>query len=105
MPKIYPRVTRAELQRSARKTSEGKGRASLPGVNTDAKHVNATDKLGYEANRDLAALIRKAVKAKRKSDKHGEHFVLGWRLYPNNSHPRWKDTAEHSCGCGCGCSA
>ena len=56
MPEIYPKVTRAKLKKGARKTSEGKGRAPLPGVKTDAKHVNATDKCGYQANRDLAAL-------------------------------------------------
>ena len=58
-----------------------------------------------EANRALATMIRKAVKAKKEGDKHGEHFVLGWRLYPNKDHPRWKDKDDHACGCGCGCSA
>ena len=43
MPEIYPKMTRAKLKKSARKTSQGKGRAPLPGVKTDAKHVNATD--------------------------------------------------------------
>ena len=42
MPEIYPKVTRAKLKKGARKTSEGKGRAALPGVKTDAKHANAT---------------------------------------------------------------
>jgi hypothetical protein len=31
--------------------------------------------------------------------------VLGWRLYPNKNHPRWKAKDDHACGCGCGCSA
>jgi hypothetical protein len=104
MPKIYPKMTRKKLQTSARKTSQGRGRAPLPGVKTDAKHVQATDKCGYQANRDLAELIRAAVRDKKRSDKHGAKFVLGWRLYPNREHPAWKDNAEHSCGCGCGCS-
>jgi hypothetical protein len=105
MPEIYPKMSRAKLKTGARKTSEGKGRASLPGVKTDAKHVNATDKCGYKANRDLANMISKAMHAKKNGDKNGAHFVLGWRLYPNKEHPRWKDKEVHSCGCGCGCSA
>ena len=64
MPEIYPKITRTKLKKGARKTSDGKGRSSLPGVKTDAKHVQATDKCGYKANRDLAAMIRKAVQAK-----------------------------------------
>ena len=105
MPEIYPKVTRAKLKSGARKTSEGKGRVPLPGVKTDAKHVKATDKCGYQANRDLAEMIKAAVRAKKNSDKHGEHFVLGWRLYPNKDHPRWNGKDVHSCGCGCGCSS
>ena len=105
MPEIYPKMTRAKLKRAARKTSAGKGRAALPGVKTDAKHANATEKCGYQANRELAALIGKAVRAKKKSDNHGARFVLGWRLYPNEQHPAWKSKDVHSCGCGCGCSA
>lgn len=31
-------------------------------------------------------------------------IYAGWRLYPNEEHPAWKDKAVHSCGCGCGCS-
>jgi hypothetical protein len=105
MPEIYPKVTRARLKQSARKTSEGRGRTPLPGVKTDAKHVNATDKCGYEANRELSKLIEKAMRSVKKGDKSGQHFVLGWRLYPNQSHPRWMSKDVHSCGCGCGCSA
>ena len=88
MPEIYPKVARSQLKQSARKTSEGKGRAPLPGVKTDAKDVNATDKCGYEANRELAKLIQKAMRSVKKADKGGQHFVLGWRLYPNKSHAR-----------------
>ena len=105
MPEIHPKLTRGSLTKSARKTSEGKGRASLPGMKTDAKHAKATDKCGYKANRDLAEMISKAVQAKKNSDKNGAHFVLGWRLYPNKDHPRWNKKDVHSCGCGCGCSA
>jgi hypothetical protein len=105
MPEIYPKVTRGKLRAGARKTSEGRGRAALPGVKTDAKHVNATDKCGYHANRELAEMIRQAVRAKKNADKSGAHFVLGWRLYPNKDHPRWNNKDVHSCGCGCGCSS
>ncbi len=105
MPEIYPKMTPAKLKASARKTSHDQGRGALPGVKTDAKHVQATDKCGYKANRDLADMIAKAVKAKKIGDKNGAHFVLGWRLYPNKEHPRWNNKDVHSCGCGCGCSA
>jgi hypothetical protein len=105
MPEIYPKVTRATLKKGARKTSRGKGRVALPGVKTDALHADATDKCGYKVNRELADTIAKAVKAKKGADKSGTHFVLGWRLYPNKDHPRWKSKDVHSCGCGCGCSA
>ncbi|MFL6797228.1 MAG: hypothetical protein ACJ8F3_07435 [Xanthobacteraceae bacterium] len=105
MPEITPKMTRKTLRKGARKTAQGKGRVALPGVKTDAKHANATDKCGYQANRDLAALIRKAVREKKKADKNGARFVLGWRLYPNQDHPDWKSKDVHSCGCGCGCSS
>jgi hypothetical protein len=105
MPEIYPKITRAKLKRAARITAQGRGRESLPGVKTDAKHVNATDKCGYGANRELAKLIEKAMRTVKKTDGAGQHFVLGWRLYPNKKHPRWSNKEVHSCGCGCGCSA
>ena len=105
MPEIYPKVTRARLRKGARKTSQGKGRAPLPGVKTDAAHAQAMDKSGYEANRNLAEMISKAVQATKNTDGDGAHFVLGWRLYPNKEHPRWTSKDVHSCGCGCGCSA
>ena len=75
MPEIYPKITRANLKRSARMTSEGKGRAPLPGVKTDAKHANAVDKCGHEANRELAKLIEMAMHSVKKGDKRGQHFV------------------------------
>jgi len=104
MPEIYPKMTPAKLRKGARKTSQGKGRAALLGVKTDARHPQASDKSGYQTNRDLAKLISAAVRAKKKSDRDGARFVLGWRLYPNKDHPSWSKDV-HSCGCGCGCSA
>ena len=58
-------------------------------MKTDARHVNAIDKCGLDANRELAGIIAKAMRAKTKktTDKSGAHFVLGWRFYPNNEHP------------------
>jgi hypothetical protein len=105
MPEIYPKMSRAQLRKSARATAQGRGGAPLPGVKTDAMHVNATDKCGYRANRELAKLIGEAVRAKKKADKRGARFVLGWRLYPNKDHPDWNNKDVHSCGCGCGCHA
>ena len=105
MPEIYPKMTRSKLKSGARKTSLGKGRVALPGVKTDATHANVTDKCGYQPNRELADMIKKAVRSKKNSDVRGKHFVLGWRLYPNSDHPRWKGKDDHACGCGCGCSA
>jgi hypothetical protein len=102
MPAIYPKMSRAKLKQGAQKTSSGRGRAALPGVKTDAKQINKDD---YANNRELARLISKAMRAAKKSDKAGQQFVLGWRLYPNKNHPRWKDNDVHACGCGCGCSA
>jgi len=104
MPEIQPKMTRKKLRSGAQKTSQGRGKAPLPGVKTDAMHVAASDKCGYQANRDLAKLIGAAVRTNKHSDKHGPHFVLGWRLYPNKDHPRWKNKDDHACGCGCGCS-
>jgi hypothetical protein len=42
----------AKLKSGARKTSEGKEWVPLQGVKTDAKHLKATDKCGYQANRE-----------------------------------------------------
>src|SRR6478609_9504760 len=100
MPAIYPKVSRAKLKQGAQKTSSGRGRVTLPGVKTDAKQINKSD---YADNRELARLISKAMRVAKKSDKAGRQFVLGWRLYPNKNHPRWKDSEVHACGCGCGC--
>jgi hypothetical protein len=94
MPEIYPKMTSAKLRKGARKTSNGKGRVALPGVKTDAKHIQATDKCGYQTNRELAKIISNAVRAKKNGDAKGAHFVLGWRLYPNKDHPRWKSKDE-----------
>ena len=118
MVEIYPKLTPARLKKSARKTSEGKGLAPLPGVRTDAKLAAKADPAnpkspyygskhydpnGYQKNRELARRIGEAVGDIKKSDEHGPRFVLAWRLYPNKEHPSWQRRDVHFCGCGCGC--
>lgn len=120
MVEVSPKLTPAKLRKSARKTSEGKGLAPLPGVRTDAKAAPVADANdprspyygsthhdpdGYETNRKLAARISKAVEELKASDEHGPRFVLAWRMYPNKDHPVWQQKDVHFCGCGCGCAA
>jgi hypothetical protein len=120
MVEIYPKLTPAKLKKSARRTSEGKGLAPLPGVRTDAKLAATADPTnpkspyygskhhdpdGYHKNRKLAERIGKAVSDLKKGDEHGSRFVLAWRMYPNKEHPSWQRTDVHFCGCGCGCFA
>jgi hypothetical protein len=120
MVEIYPKLTQAKLKKSARKTSEGKGTATLPGVKTDAKQAATAnpsdpkspfygaiycDPEGYGKNRELAERISKAVRDLKKNDANGPRFVLAWRLYPNDDHPCWHRKDVHFCGCGCGCFA
>ena len=120
MTEIFPKLTAAKLARGARKTSEGKGLAPLPGVRTDAKQAATADPAnprspyygsthhdpqGYAKNRELADRISKAVHELKESDEHGSRFVLAWRLYPNNDHPSWHRQDVHQCGCGCGCAS
>jgi hypothetical protein len=102
---VNPKLTLARLERDARKTSEGKGIAPLPGVKTDAKQAATADTTdpnspfygathcdpkGYWKNRELAERISAAVKDLKISDEHG---------------PRWDPKEVHICGCGCGCFA
>jgi hypothetical protein len=103
MPKIGPMRTGEELHKSAQATYDGKGNAGLPGVKTDACHVDAN---AYNANGELAERIKAAIKELKGSDRGVPRFVLGWRLYPNAASAYWKsEQAAHSCGCGCGCSS
>ena len=106
MPEIGPAVRSQDMQVGARKTSEGEANDPLPGVKTDSVKVHpySYDPKAYEKNRELARRIDEAVRD-LKSDPSGPQFVLGWRLYPNRDHPRWKPYEVHSCGCGCGCAS
>ena len=120
MTEIHPKLTIAKLKKGARKTSEGRGLAPLPGVRTDAREAATADPndprspyyrsthhdaKGYATNRKLASRISKAVEDLKVSDEHGARFVLAWRMYPNNDHPSWNRTDVHQCGCGCGCAS
>ncbi|HEY1363582.1 MAG TPA: hypothetical protein VGF60_15175 [Xanthobacteraceae bacterium] len=118
MVDIYPKLTPAKLRRGARRTSEGKGIAPLPGVRTDAKLAaiadpgdprspyygsNHHDPTGYAKNRELAERIGAALSELKPADEHGPRFLVAWRIYPNEEHPSWRRTDVHFCGCGCGC--
>lgn len=101
MPKVGPKRTLAELQESAKVTSEGKGKPGLPGVKADAKQV---DLEAYNANRKLAKEIQAVVKrVKTEKDKGKPRFLVAWRMYPNAENEYWNGK-EHSCGCCCACS-
>jgi hypothetical protein len=120
MVEIYPKLTAAKLKKGARKTSEGRGLAPLPGVRTDAKLAATADPTnpkstyygskhhdpqGYQKNRALAERIDEAMGDLKQGDEHGSRFVLAWRMYPNKEHPSWQRKDVHFCGCGCGCFA
>jgi hypothetical protein len=94
---------KSRLEESGKETSKGGKRGKgLPGVKTDARSM---DPSSYEANRELAARISKAVADIKPSDDGQPRFVLGWRLYPNRDSAYWKAEGAHVCGCGCACSA
>jgi hypothetical protein len=120
MVDVNPKLTPTKLKKSARKTSEGKGLAPLPGVQTDAKLAATAnpkdpkspyykskhhDPKGFGKNRELAKRINKAVQDLKKSDENGPRFLVAWRMYPNDEHPAWHSKDAHFCGCGCGCFA
>jgi hypothetical protein len=58
------------------------------------------DRAGYDKNRELAAIIKQAIKDLKPHDKDGPHFILEWRMYPNKDHPRFNKADGCSCGCG-----
>ena len=69
MPEIYPKVTRAKLKKSARKTSEGKGRAPLPGARHRGGHPR-----GHLGGRKRVGRtgIGEASGERRQDDRHGD---------------------------------
>jgi len=114
-----PKLSKAELaERRGQKQADGRVyHADLPGVWTDAEAASKADPKdpkspyfgskhfdpkGHGANLALAAEIEAVFKKHKKTDEHGAHFVLAWRMYPNKEHPRWQREDPHTCGCGCG---
>jgi hypothetical protein len=109
---VGPKLKLSELKKqSSVKLSDGRRHhAALAAVTSDAEAVQALDpkqhplcdRTGYEQNRELAVRISDAVEAVKTTDEHGPHFLLAWRLYPNQEHPRWQANSPHYCGCACG---
>ena len=109
---VGPKLKLADLKKqSAVKLRDGRRHhAALAAVTSDAEAVQALDpeqfplcdRTGYQQNRDLAIRISDALEAVKTSDEHGPHFLLAWRLYPNEEQPRWQAKSPHYCGCACG---
>lgn len=109
---VGPKLKLADLKKqSAVKLRDGRRHhAALAAVTSDAEAVQALDpeqhplcdRTGYQQNRELAIRISDAVEAVKTTDEHGPHFLLAWRLYPNEEHPRWQAKSPHYCGCACG---
>src|SRR5713101_606126 len=105
MGKVTPMLTSAQLSEGKETLEDGREFfQSLPAVISDAKHASEAnpndpkseyygDKLfnpnAYKENLELAKEIAAAFKKHKKSDEHGTHFILAWRMYPNKDHPRW----------------
>ncbi len=108
MSLIDPKLTVKDLQKTAKKKRRAKGAYvkydPLPGVSSDT--LEKPDRKAHRENGKLAERISDALREIKTTDKNGQWFVLGWRLYPNRTHRRWKqDASSHACGCGCGCHA
>jgi hypothetical protein len=109
---VGPKLKLSDLKKqSAVKLRDGRRHhAALAAVTSDAEAVQALDpvqhplcdRTGYQQNRELAIRISDAVEAVKTTDEHGPHFLLAWRLYPNEEHPRWQAKSPHYCGCACG---
>jgi hypothetical protein len=119
MGDLLPKFTKAQLANQARVTLKSGHELiqSLPAMVSDAKRASTADPKdpksdyfglkffdpkGFEKNRELARDINAVLEKHKARDAQGPHFVLAWRLYANDGHPRWHDK-EHICGCGCGC--
>jgi hypothetical protein len=108
---IGPKLKLGDLTKQTTKLDDGRHHhGDLLGVISDAEVAQTLDPVqfpncdreGHRKNRELADLISDAVDATKRSDEHGPHFLLAWRLYPNQEHPRWQMKEPHSCGCSCG---
>jgi hypothetical protein len=59
------------------------------------------DREGHDKNRQIAEIIKKAVKDLKPHGPDGQpHFILKWRMYPNKDHPRFNKVDGCACGCG-----
>lgn len=93
-----PRRTSAEMAALGDDVRTGRKTADLQGpFDVDVLCDPVDDRI----NRELANEIRKLVRRYKAQDGK-QTFVIGWRLYPNAEHPRFKRD-ENTCGCGCGC--
>jgi hypothetical protein len=114
-----PQVTREQLLEGKETLKDGHELfQSLPALISDAKRAStadpndpssdyfqqkAFDPQGYSRNLELAEKIRAVFEEFKKTDEHGPHFILAWRMYPNKEHPRWHERdGQHACGCGFG---
>jgi hypothetical protein len=114
---VKPKLSRDQLKEAVGMTARD-GREyhmELPGVWTDAKWAARSDKVGeydpkwhdprgYESNRKMGQRIGDVFRELKPKDDDGNHFIYGWRIYPNKEHPRWQREQPHACGCGCGCA-
>jgi hypothetical protein len=110
--KVGPKLKVKQLTRKqGLELRDGRERhGALPAVISDAKAAATSDPIafphcdrtGYAKNRELAERISDAVEELKVTDEHGPHFILAWRLYPNQEHPRWQNEDPHFCGCSCG---
>jgi hypothetical protein len=114
---VTPKVTSVQLSEGKETLEDGREFfQSLPALISDAKAAAEADPndpnsdyygdksfnpKGHAENLALAEDIAAAFRRHKKSDRHGSHFILAWRMYPNKDHPLWQ-REEHVCGCGHG---
>jgi hypothetical protein len=66
------------------------------------------DRTGNKQNDLLKqAIVDAFIKYKKidLTDPNGPQWLLAWRMYPNEEHPRWANSGFEGCGCNCGCYA
>jgi hypothetical protein len=63
--------------------------------------------LGPKKSHELAERISAAAQDLKRSDGLGSRFIMPWRIYPSQEHPRRQTEELASCSsgeCGCGIS-
>jgi hypothetical protein len=60
---------------------------------------------GKKQNDELREAIVEAFVRCKKIDPNNPQWLLAWRMYPNEEHPRWSRSGYEGCGCNCGCFA